>query len=200
MSHAAVRPDPAHLPAFVCAMDALYLAAIWLAGGAIFLMSLIIPWGVFTRYVLGTGSQWPEPIAILLMMVFTFIGAACAYRAGGHIAVDIVTTRLPAPLQVLMGWLVDALMLLVSGFVAWYGSQLCIATWGQSIAELSWLPVGLTYASLPMGGAITALFVVERRLFGSQSNRPLMRFEDQLEETGAVSANDRPAEQAAGAH
>jgi TRAP-type C4-dicarboxylate transport system permease small subunit len=30
---------------------------------------------VFTRYVLGTGSQWPEPIAILLMVVFTFIGA-----------------------------------------------------------------------------------------------------------------------------
>ena len=44
-------------------------------------MSLIIPWGVFTRYVLGTGSQWPEPIAIMLMVVFTFLGAAAAYRA-----------------------------------------------------------------------------------------------------------------------
>ena len=62
-------------------------------------MSLIIPWGVFTRYVLGTGSQWPEPIAILLMMVFTFIGAAAAYRAGAHIAVTMLTERLPAPLQ-----------------------------------------------------------------------------------------------------
>ena len=54
-------------------------------------MSLIIPWGVFTRYVLGTGSQWPEPIAILLMMVFTFVGAAASYRAGAHIAVDMFT-------------------------------------------------------------------------------------------------------------
>jgi TRAP-type C4-dicarboxylate transport system permease small subunit len=34
------------------------------------------------RYVLGFGAQWPEPIAILLMMTFTFIGAAAAYRAG----------------------------------------------------------------------------------------------------------------------
>ena len=182
MNPVAAQPDPAQLPAYVRAMDSLYLAAIWMAGGAICLMSLIIPWGVFTRYVLGTGSQWPEPIAILLMMVFTFIGAACAYRAGGHIAVDIVITRLPAALQSLLGWGVDGLMLLVSGFVAWYGTQLCIATWGQSIAELSWLPVGLTYASLPLGGVITALFVLERRLFGNQSARPLMRFEDQLEE------------------
>jgi hypothetical protein len=54
------------------ANDALYLACIWVAGMSIFVMSLIIPWGIFTRYVLGSGSQWPEPIAILLMVVFTF--------------------------------------------------------------------------------------------------------------------------------
>ena len=63
-------------PLYIRLMDRLYLAGIWLAGTAIFFMSLIIPWGVFSRYVLGTGSQWPEPIAILLMMVFTFIGGA----------------------------------------------------------------------------------------------------------------------------
>ena len=80
-------------------MDRLYLATIWAAGTAILFMSLIIPWGVFSRYVLGTGSQWPEPIAILLMMVFTFIGAAAAYRAGGHIAVNMLTEKLPASLQ-----------------------------------------------------------------------------------------------------
>jgi TRAP-type C4-dicarboxylate transport system permease small subunit len=167
-------------------MDGLYQAAIWAAGGAIALMSLIIPWGVFSRYVLGTGSQWPEPIAILLMMVFTFIGAACAYRAGRHIAVTMLTERLQAPLQRLLDGAVDALMLLVSAFVAWYGTHLCVATWGQSIAELSWLPVGATYASLPIGAAITALFVVERRLYGAQGQRKLMRFEEDDEPAAAA--------------
>ena len=69
-------------------MDRLYLACIWIAGMAIFVMSLIIPWGVFTRYVLGTGSQWPEPIAILLMMVVHLPRCGGGYRAGAHIAVD----------------------------------------------------------------------------------------------------------------
>ena len=173
--------------AYVRAMDRLYLAAMWAGGVAIVAMSLIIPWGVFTRYVLGTGSQWPEPIAILLMMVFTFIGAACAYRAGGHIAVAMITERLPKPLQTLLAWVVDLLMAAVSGFVAWYGTKLCIATWGQSIAELSWLPVGATYASLPLGGALTLLFVIERRFFGDQSRRPLMRYEEQLDEAHVAS-------------
>ena len=174
------------LPGYVRLMDRLYMAAMWAGGVAIVAMSLIIPWGVFTRYVLGTGSQWPEPIAILLMMVFTFIGAACAYRAGGHIAVAMITERVPAAAQAFLSWVVDILMATVSGFVAWYGTKLCITTWGQTIAELDWLPVGATYASLPIGGALTLLFVIERRFFGDQSRRPLMRYEEQLDEVHPI--------------
>jgi TRAP-type C4-dicarboxylate transport system permease small subunit len=157
-------------------LDRVYLACIWAAGTAIFLMSLIIPFGVFTRYVLGTGSQWPEPIAILLMMVFTFIGAAAAYRAGGHIAVTMLTDRLPAPLRRAGDRLVDGLMLLVCAFVVWYGARLSFETMGQSISELPWLPVGVTYAAIPIGAAATLLFVLERILLGSQAQRDVVRF------------------------
>ncbi len=161
------------------AMDKLYLACIWIAGTAIFVMSLIIPWGVFTRYVLGTGSAWPEPIAILLMMSFTFIGAAAAYRAGAHIAVAMFTDRLPLALKRSGEVLVHVLMLLVSGFVVFYGTRLCLETMNQSISELTWLPVGVTYAAIPIGSAITVLFVLEHLIFGSQANRPIVRYEEQ---------------------
>ncbi len=160
-------------------LDRLYLASIWLAGTAIFLMSVIIPWGVFTRYVLGTGSQWPEPIAILLMMVFTFIGAAAAYRAGAHIAVTMLTDVMPRVLQRVLVVVVDLLMALVCIFVTWYGARLCHETWQQSISELPWLPVGVTYAPLPIGAAITLVFVIERMVFGSQAHRAVVRFEEQ---------------------
>jgi TRAP-type C4-dicarboxylate transport system permease small subunit len=157
------------------ALDALYRASIWTAGAAITLMSLIVPWGVFTRYVLGTGSQWPEPVAILLMMVFTFIGAAAAYRANAHIAVTMFTERLGARTQRALAFVVDALMAVVSLFVLAYGTRLCVQTMGQSIAELTWLPVGVTYAPLPIGAAITLVFVVERMVAGEQSHRPVVR-------------------------
>ena len=175
-------------PAFVRWMDRLYLAGIWIAGVSILLMSLVIPWGVFTRYVLGSGSQWPEPIAILLMMLFTFVGAACAYRAGGHIAVNMITERLPAGLQRVLAVAVDLLMALVCLFVAGYGTRLCIGTWGQSIAELPWLPVGATYAALPFGSALTLLFVIERMVFGSQDKRPIVRYDEQLIEVDHAKA------------
>ena len=79
--------------------DKLYMTCIWVAGLSVLAIALIIPWGVFARYVLGTGSSWPEPTAILLMMVFTFIGAAASYRAGAHMAVAMVTDRLPPNLR-----------------------------------------------------------------------------------------------------
>ena len=176
---------------YIRLMDRLYLACIWISGFAILLMSLIIPWGVFTRYVLGTGSQWPEPIAILLMMVFTFLGAACAYRAGGHIAVTMLTDRLPAAARRALAIVVDLLMVAVCLFVAYYGTRLCIETWGQSISELSWLPVGATYAALPIGSAVTLLFVIERIVFGAQEQRPIVRYEEQLVEADAAAEGAR---------
>lgn len=163
---------------FVASMDVLYLACIWSAGVAIVAMSIIIPWGVFTRYVLGTGSQWPEPIAILLMMVFTFLGAAAAYRANGHIAVTLLTDVLPVPVRELARVLVDLLMMVVCAFVLWYGVRLSLGTMGQTISELPWLPVGVTYAWLPLGSLITLLFVIERRWVGPQHERRLMRYEE----------------------
>ena len=160
------------------ALDHLYRLCIWTAGVAIVAMSLIVPAGVFMRYVLGVGARWPEPIAILLMVVFTFIGAAAAYRAGGHIAVTMLTDALPAAGRQLAARIADTLMLLVCACVTWYGARLCVDTMGQSIAELPWLPVGVTYLAIPLGSLFTTLFVIERMVAGSQHERPVVRFGD----------------------
>lgn len=155
-------------------LDGLYLACIWLAGLSIFLMSLIIPWGVFARYVLGTGSHWPEPVAVLLMVVFTFLGAAASYRAGAHIAVSMLTDRLPAGLRRGCEVVVDVLMAIICLFVIVWGMKLVIQTMGQSLADLPWLPVGLTYLPLPVGGLLTLVFVLEKTFLGSQSQRAVV--------------------------
>jgi TRAP-type C4-dicarboxylate transport system permease small subunit len=160
------------------ALDRVYLACIWTAGAAIAAMSLIVPVGVVMRYVFGIGAQWPEPIAILLMMAFTFIGAAAAYRAGAHIAVTMLTDTLPPAVQRALALLVHALMLVICAFVAWYGLHLCAGTMGQSVSELPWLPVGVTYAPIPLGALATGLFVLEHLLTGSQAARRVVAYEE----------------------
>lgn len=166
--------------------DVLYRACIWVAGLSILAMSLIIPWGIFARYVLGTGSSWPEPVAILLMVVFTFIGAAASYRAGAHMAVNMATDRLPQPLRHLVSLLVQLLMIVVCLFMTWYGAKLCITTWNQFLASLPGVRVGMTYAPIPVGGLLTLSFVLEKLMLGDQSHRKVVRFDLVEENEGAA--------------
>ena len=168
------------------AIDVLYSICIWTAGLSILLMSLIIPAGVFARYVLGEGAQWPEPIAILLMVVFTFIGAAAAYRAGAHIAVGMLTDRLPTPLRWLFAKTVDLLMIAISLFMLFYGGKLCLETMNQSLPALPWLPVGWTYAPVPVGGLFTLIFVLEKMLLGDQHQRAVVVFDQQPDESAST--------------
>ncbi|NNU45427.1 TRAP transporter small permease subunit [Ramlibacter sp. B156] len=140
-------------------------------------MCLVIPLGVFARYVLGFGAQWPEPIAILMMVLFTFFGAAAAYRAGAHIAVQMLTDRMPAVLRRACAGFVHLAMLAVSVFVLVYGFKLVQGTMGQTLSELPWLPVGITYLALPLGSLVTLLFVLEHVVFGSQHARPVCTFD-----------------------
>ncbi len=166
---------------FSRAFDALYLACIWIAGLSIAAMSLIIPVGVFARYVLGFGAQWPEPIAILLMVIFTFFGAAAGYRAGAHIAVGMLTDRLPPALQRPLAMVVDVLMIVTSLFMVVYGAKLSMETMSQSLAAIPEISVGLTYAPLPLGGLATLAFVLEKLFFGPQYGRPVVRFDHEVE-------------------
>lgn len=151
---------------YVRGMRALYWACIWIAGLAIVVMTAVIPWGVYTRYVLGTGSSWPEPLAVQLMVIFTFFGAAACYRANAHISVALFRDMLPGPGKRVVGVLVDLLMAILAVFMIVWGYQLCRETWNQSIAEFQWLPVGLSYSPLPVGSLVTLLFIVEHMWAG----------------------------------
>ena len=166
--------------------DVLYRACIWVAGLSILAMSLIIPWGIFARYVLGAGSSWPEPVAILLMVIFTFIGAAASYRAGAHMAVAMLTDRLPAQQRQWLALLVQVLMVLICVFMTFYGAKLCVTTWNQYLASLPGVRVGMAYAPIPIGGVLTLVFVVEKLLLGDQSQRKVVRVEQLEENEGAA--------------
>jgi TRAP-type C4-dicarboxylate transport system permease small subunit len=163
--------------AFLGWMDRLYRLCMWIAGLGILAMSLVIPWGVFARYVLGSGSQWPEPVAIMLMTVFTFFGAAVTYRAAGHIAVETLMKALPPRWRHALAVVVDLLMLALSGFITAWGFKLVLETMGQTLSDLPWLPVGVSYLPLPLGSLVTIVFILEKMVFGPQHERPVCRLE-----------------------
>jgi len=147
-------------------MDALYLVCVVVAGTALVLISAVIPWAVFTRYVLNSAASWPEPTAVLLTIVLTFIGAAACYRRQLHMNVSFFVQMFPAPLRMLTELLAEFLVAAMALFMVVYGEKLVAATWYNTIADFPSLSVGVTYLPIPVGGAILLLFVIERVVFG----------------------------------
>jgi len=148
------------------AMDALYLACVLLAGTALVAISAVIPWGVYTRYVLNRAASWPEPTAVLLTIVLTFFGAAACYRTSTHMSVSVFVRMLSGRWKRAAELLAEALVAALAVFMVVYGERLCAATWYQSIADFPSLSVGVTYLPIPVGGAATLLFVLERVFCG----------------------------------
>ena len=147
---------------YVKLMSALYYICVFIAGTALAIMSVIITWGVFTRYVLGSGSFWPEPISIFLAIQLTFYGAAACYRADTHIRLRMFVDLLPPSLQRWQHHLVDFLMAAICLFMVSYGASLVKTTFFQSYPEFQYIKVGVAYSAIPIAGLITLLFVIEK--------------------------------------
>lgn len=156
------------------AMEGLYMACVAISGVSLVVITLIIPYGVFMRYVLNAPASWPEPAAVLLMIVFSFLGGAAVYRANVHIAVRALVDAADERIRRLMLGLVHLAMALTGLFMLLWGLQLVRTTWNQVIAEFPTLSVGLTYAPLPLGGLVTLLFIVERMWIGEPPRTSVM--------------------------
>ena len=157
---------------YIRAMDMIHRISLVIAGLCIVVITIIIPWGVFTRYVLNSASSWPEPMAVLLMIVMSFLSAVVCYREYLHIGVGILPAMLGPVGKFILGTVIEICMLATNVFMLWYGIKLVQATWYQSIAEFPGLSVGLSYVPVPLGGAITVLFVIERFLTGKFFHEP----------------------------
>ena len=176
--------------AYINAMDKLYWLCIWIAGLSMVVMTLVVPIQVVARKWFDSGLSWPEPLALMCMIVFTFIGAAAAYRAGSHIAVTMLTDRLPPKTKYVFARIVDIMMALVAAFVIWYGMDrvLFFMETGQTLPDFVSVKVSWTYLPLPLGSAATLLFIIEAVLFGHQTHRPIVM-------VGSHSDAAEPAEQ-----
>jgi TRAP-type C4-dicarboxylate transport system permease small subunit len=159
---------------YIRAMDALHNACLFVAGMCLVVITIIIPWGVFTRYVLNSASSWPEPMAVLLMIWLSFLSALVCYREYLHIGVGLLPAALTGTARTLLGWLIEACMLITNLFVLWWGIKLVHTTWYQSIAEFPIVSVGVSYLPVPISGLITILFVIERLWTGVLFQEPTL--------------------------
>src|SRR5690606_38063623 len=83
------------MQAIVRIIDQINKVIMLLIGLFAILMSIVIIFQVFSRYVLDYSLTWSEELARYLMVWSIFLGAALALRKKSLIAVEVISENLP---------------------------------------------------------------------------------------------------------
>lgn len=142
-------------------LSALSTAALWLAGIGLVVMTVMVAWQVFCRYVLNDSPSWTEPGAVMLMSWFIFLGAAVGVRDNYHLGFDVLLYVLPKGGKKWLRMISDCVALAFGAGMTWYGSQLVGLTWDTTLPSLG-ISGGWDYVPLVAGGALVCLFSLER--------------------------------------
>jgi TRAP-type C4-dicarboxylate transport system permease small subunit len=140
----------------------------WLSGllmfagaAGIVVMTGIIGWQVFGRYVLNASPAWSEQAALVLMVWFVMFGAAAGVHEGFHIRIGVFVEALPVRIRTACR--ATALLIIAACGIALavWGTQLVLAVWSHVIPTLG-ISRGFAYLPLPLSGGLITLFAIER--------------------------------------
>lgn len=133
----------------------------WFAGFGLLLMTVIIAWQVFARYVLNDSPAWSEQAALLLMIWYVMFAAAAGVREGFHIRIGVFADALPGKVGKATRIAAHLIVGLFGAAMAIWGTELTLATWTHVIPALS-LPRGVAYIPIALSGALILGFSLER--------------------------------------
>lgn len=135
-------------------------ALIHVAAAGLVLMTAIIGWQVFGRFVIGSSPAWAEQAALILMIWYVFLAAAAGVREGFHIRIVALQTAAPRRVAQVMRLIAHLVVAGCGVALAIWGGELVARTWGHVIPTLA-LPRGAAYLPLPLAGVLIFMFSTE---------------------------------------
>lgn len=149
--------------ALTAALDRVAAATVAIAGASIVAMAIVEGWQVFARYVLNAAPGWTEPLALFFMGTTMMFGAAAGVRSNRHFGFFIFVDSVGPAARHVMQIFARLIAAATGVMLALWGGEMTIDAWDYRMAGAP-LPQGLSYLPLCLGGALIALFAVERIL------------------------------------
>jgi TRAP-type C4-dicarboxylate transport system permease small subunit len=129
------------------------------------ILSALICWQVFSRYVLNASPFWIEELSVISLMWIGLLGAAACVWTESHMSLELVVSRLPETVRI---WLKAATDILIGVFalvLCERGIFLVEKTMGGTLSSLP-IAVGYTYLVLPIAGGLMVVFAAIRAVTG----------------------------------
>lgn len=113
---------------------------------------------VFCRYALDAALPWPEEVSIWLFTWAVFLGMALAVGRHAHIAIDLLSRFMPAPLRRIHAGFVGAMIAATSFMMIVHGIDFA----GRAIQvspAMQW-PLSYLFIAIAVGGALNLLYII----------------------------------------
>jgi C4-dicarboxylate transporter DctQ subunit len=147
-------------------VDLLCRAAVWLGALVALAMAGLLGYAVVLRYLLNRPQAWTDELVSYLVVLLVMLAGAEVMRRGEHLAVDLVSARLPAAwrrgveIAGLLSVLLVCGVLVVSGWEMTAFSKMVDL---RSTGHLA-LPVWWVQATIPAGFLLIGLAALVRLL------------------------------------
>jgi TRAP-type C4-dicarboxylate transport system permease small subunit len=130
----------------------------WWIVGALVVMVLTILSDVFLREAVSYPLTWNLEVAQYCLINLTYVGAALAYRLRAHIAINIVTSRLPVHVEKWVDVFARCLVLPFLATLAYSGIQ--VLQKAKGVTPTLQLPIWVYYFPIFIGSVLLCFYGV----------------------------------------
>lgn len=127
-----------------------------IASAALAIVVASVSWGVLTRYALERPANWTGELSAICFAWAVFIGAAAAFRRGGHIAIDAFIEVLPTGLSNMLRIAAAAIVFMTLLAMTVLSTRLTLSTMDIPTTVLR-LPQAVIYGAAACGFALMTL-------------------------------------------
>ena len=132
-----------------------------LGAAGLILMTLVVGWQVFGRFVLQSSPSWSEQTALLLMIWYVFLAAGAGVWERFHIRIEIFEKRLIPGTRRRLRISIHALIAVMGLVLLVFGAQLIWLVRDHVIPSLG-ISRAFAYIPIPVTGALIILFSIGR--------------------------------------
>lgn len=124
------------------------------------IIALVIPYAVFSRYILENTPTWSDELALFCLVWASMLGAAITLHKGYQVGITFFVKKSPPGISRILQIAGFVLMLAFLSLAIIFGLRQTLFNMRQLSAAMG-IPMAIPYASLPMGFFLMLLITIE---------------------------------------
>lgn len=128
--------------------------------GLMVMMTVLVTWQVFTRYVLNNPSAISEVLAKYLFVWLVLFGTAYVFGLKEHMSITFVKDKLPLKVQYILDFISEIIIAAFAGIVMIQGGWISTVKQMSQMDSSLKMPMGVVYSAIPISGVIIIFYCI----------------------------------------